>query len=124
MYFTYQMLKIFKNKKKFSSFFIFVYALFIIIFTLHYHKYDLNEKQEIKNQQEENAALILDFLSDGLSVCAINHFSHSILNFSTTSQDFKIFFHRIDISSYKTNLFHIRTNLLNNISPRASPLFS
>ncbi len=124
MYFTYQMIKISKNKKIFSSFFIFTYALFIIIFTLHYHIYDLDKKPEIKNQQKENSALILDFLSDGLNVCAINHFSHSILNYSTTSEDFKIFFHRIYISIYKINSFHKRTNLLNNISPRASPLSS
>jgi magnesium-transporting ATPase (P-type) len=111
-----------KNKKIISSFFIFIYVLFIIIFTLHYHIYDFDEKTEVKDYQQENTALVLDFLSDGLSICAINHFSHSILNYSSTSEELNIFLNKAYISCLKTNSFCIKTDLLNNISPRASPV--
>ena len=118
------MIKISKNRKLYSSFFIFIYASFLLIFTLHFHHYNLNEKLEYKDQQKVNTALVLDFLSDGLSVCAIHHFSHTILNFSTTSDEINIVINRVDLKLYKTNLLKHKTELLKNLSPRASPFFS
>ena len=115
------MIKISKYIKLYSSFFIFVYASFLLIFTLHFHRFDLNEKSEFKDQQKINTALVLDFLSDGLSVCAVNHFSHSILNFSSTSEEINILINSIDLKLYKTDLSKYKTYLLTNLSPRASP---
>ncbi len=118
------MMNISKNRRIISSFFIFVYASFLLIFTLHYHHFDLNEKLEFKDQQKVNTALVLDFLSDGLSICAINHFSHTILNFSSTSEEINIIIHKIDLKLYKAKSFKYKTDLLKNLSPRASPFSS
>ena len=118
------MLKISKNKKIISSFFLLAYAVFLLIFSLHYHRYDLNESLKFKDTQKENSALVLDFLSNGLNICAVNHFFHTILNYSTTSEAVNFFLSKIETDIYKTNYFYYNPDLLINISPRASPLFS
>ena len=113
-----------KNKKIFSSFFIIVYVSFLLIFSLHYHRYDLNEKLEIKDLNKINAALVLDFLSDGLSICAVNHFSHSILNFSSTTKELHIFVYTVTLNFHKTVDSNCNIDLLKNLPARASPSIS
>ncbi len=118
------MIKTSKNESLISYFFILAYASFLLIYTLHFHQYNLNEQLGYKDQQKENAALILDFLSDGLSICAVCHFSHTILNFGSTSDEVHLYIYSIERVIYKPNSCSYLTNLLTNLSPRASPLFS
>ncbi len=113
-----------KNKKNYSSFFIIIYASFLIIFSFHYHRYDINHKSELKDQSKENTALILDFLSDGLSICAIHHFSHSILNISTNSREIHIFVYTFILNFPKTDFTNYKIDLIKNLPPRASPVLS
>ena len=119
-----QMIKISKNKNLISYFFILAYASFLLIYTLHFHHYNLNEQIGYKVQQKENAALILDFLSDGLNICAVCHFSHSILNYCSISDVVNLYFQSIEKVIFKPNSCKYLTNLLTNLSPRASPLSS
>ncbi len=118
------MIKISKNKKYLSYFFILAYASFLLIYTLHFHHYDLDLKSIYKDQQKENAALILDFLSDGLSICAVCHFTHTILNYGSSSDEVHLYIHSLETVFYRPNSGSYQTNLLTNLSPRASPLFS
>jgi hypothetical protein len=118
------MINSYKNKKKFSSFFIIIYVLFLFIFSLHHHRYDLNERLEFNDPGKENDALVLDFLSDGLSICAINHFSHSILNFSSTSKELRIFISTVKLNFHKTDSVNYAIDLLKNLPTRASPYIS
>lgn len=124
MYFTIQMINSYKNKKIFSSFFIIVYVSFLLIFSFHYHRYYLNEKLEFTDLSKENTALVLDFLSDGLCICAIHHFSHSILNFSSTPKELHIFVYTVTLNFHKTNFANYAIDLLKNLPPRASPFIS
>ena len=110
-----------KNKKIFSSFFIAAYVSFLLIFSFHYHRYDLHKELEFKDLAGNNKALVLDFLSDGLCICAVHHFSHSILNFSSSSKELHIFIYAVTLNFHKANSINYTIDLLKNLSPRASP---
>lgn len=111
-----------KNNTNFSAFFLVAYLTFLIIFSLHYHRYDLNEKLQYKDLSKENAALVLDFISDGLSICAIHHFSHSIIYSSPASKEILISFNTVALNFHKTDFINYTIDLLKNLPARASPL--
>jgi hypothetical protein len=123
-YFTMQMKKIYRQRVKISTVFFAVYISFILISTLHFHRYDLNKVSNFENRQTENSALVLDFLSDGIGICAVNHFSHSILNFNFSSNELNFSLPKFENPSFNVNSFLYHLTLLDNLSPRASPLLA
>ena len=116
------MKKIYKQRVKISSVFLAVYISFILISALHYHHYDLLKVSSFETQQNQNSALVLDFLSDGIGICAINHFSHSIINFSFSSNEIIFLLPKFGPVSFNINSPIYHSILLNNLSPRASPI--
>lgn len=112
-----------KYKSRISTLFLYAYLSFTVLSTLHCHSYSLFNEQRFHVNSGSNLAGD-HFLSGNFSICAINHFSGTILDYKFSSNNLSPYlshaqeFILID-SDRLTSSYFLAKN-----SPRAPPVFS
>lgn len=114
----------YKYKKIPSAIFLSAYFAFILISTIHFHHYNLNAENCFNHESQKSSVLLLDFLFESTNVCAINHFSQTILNLGFSSSEFFNSLSKIEDKISDIYLFPVPNSVFNLISPRAPPKFS
>lgn len=97
------------NKKKFSKIFLFVYTCFIVVTIIHHHHYNLDSSLSYKVNNVENDSVLLDFLSNGNTMCAVHFFSQTVSNSHHSVDELSIF-----IKDFKVNVSLETINPFNN----------
>ena len=109
-----------KYRRRAGFIFLAAYVVFILIGTLHHHRYDLNPKNAVS--QQTNSAGATDLNADFFSVCSLHQFSQTIANKSYPSSDF---IQSLSCIEAKLLLAKIKIpvhELYNKTSPRAPPI--
>jgi len=123
LYICQEMKNSIKYKRRISTFFLYAYLSFAVLSAFHFHSYSLlNEPQYDVNSRSSSS--ISHFLDAKNQICAINHFTSTILDYKFSSKD---------ISPCLNNREELRPEFCNKFpskffraknSPRAPPLFS
>ena len=112
-----------KYKRRISLIFLCAYLAFVIINAIHFHAYSLFDDPGFNNYSKSNS-LSGHFLNGSNSVCAISHFSNSILDLRFSANNFSPFLNereelKLVFSDRLTSKFFFTKN-----SSRAPPAFS
>ncbi|MGA7837898.1 MAG: hypothetical protein WB996_08020, partial [Ignavibacteriaceae bacterium] len=94
--------------------------VFILIGTIHHHRYDLNPKNAVSQQTDSTGAS--DLNTDFFTICSLHQFSQTIANKSYRSSDF---IQTLSCIEAKVLLAKIKIpvqELYNKTSPRAPPI--
>lgn len=113
-----------KYKKISSAVFLSAYFVFILISAIHFHHYDLNSQNCFNSESQKSSALLIDFLSESTNICAINHFSQTVLNLGFSSSDLFDSMPKMEEKVSYIYLAAVTSSVLHLISPRAPPAFS
>ena len=111
-----------KYKRRIGILFLSIYAAFIVVGILHFHRFDFDHQSTFENSVESNQ--INDLTSDFFSVCSLHQFAHSIYHFHFPSSGIKLTL--VPLDSRLNNLTGNKYSSLSYslISPRAPPVNS
>jgi hypothetical protein len=111
-----------KYKRRIGILFLSIYAAFIVVGILHFHRFDFDHQSAFENSVESNQ--INDLTTDFFSVCSLHQFAHSIYHLHYSSSG--IVLTHLPLDSRLNNLTGNKYSSLNYslISPRAPPVNS
>lgn len=111
-----------KYRKHFGILFLSIYATFVLVGTLHYHVFNLEQKSTFSDSVSTNR--INDLTSDFFSVCSLHQFAQTIDNFYYSSSDIVQSLTLLESGLYPGVTNNFTSLKYSRISPRAPPINS
>lgn len=108
-----------KYQTKIGIFFLSTYLCFILVGTLHYHKYNYEGKSTYSDSFSKNR--VNDLTSDFFSVCKLHQFAQSLDNFHYSSSDIIQSLSKLESNLCQSRLNYFSSEEYSRTSPRAPP---